>query len=172
MRMARFVVLSFLRMKEMHGYEMQNLIQASRMEQWANLLSGSLYHALNNLEKEGKIETAREERTGARLRKVYRITEEGEKEFQDELKKALVSPPGSTKSDFALALPWISELPIEEAKSLIAQNMAQIEQTIANWEVGLQFKGKQSPLIQIGIEHGIEKMKLDFAYLNKVMALL
>ncbi|SDF45000.1 Transcriptional regulator PadR-like family protein [Fontibacillus panacisegetis] len=70
--MTRFVVLSFLRMKEMHGYEIQNLIQMSKIEQWANLLSGSLYHALNNLEKESKIETSREERTGARIRKIYR----------------------------------------------------------------------------------------------------
>jgi DNA-binding PadR family transcriptional regulator len=170
--MVRFVVLSLLRMKEMHGYELQNLVQASKMEQWANLLSGSLYHALNSLEKEGKIETAREERTGARIRKVYRITEEGEKEFQAELKKALLSPPGSTKSDFALALPWISQIPQEEAKQLILQNIKQIEQQIASWEVGLEYKGKQNPLIKISIEHGIEKMKLDIAYLNKIMAML
>ena len=170
--MARFVVLSLLRMKEMHGYEMQNLIQTSKMEQWTNLLSGSLYHALSNLEKEGKIEAAREERTGARIRKVYRITDEGEKEFQSELKKALLSPPGSTKSDFALALPWISELPREEAKALILQNIKQIEQHIASWEVGLEIKGRQDPLIQLSFEHGLEKMKLDIAYLNKIMAML
>ena len=156
----------------MHGYEMQNLIQTSRLEQWANFLSGSLYHALNQLEKEGKIETAREERTGARIRKIYRITEEGEKEFQAGLRKALLSPPGSTKSDFALALPWISQIPPEEAKELILQNIRQIEQQIASWKVGLEIKGKQDPLIQISIEHGIEKMKLDIAYLNKIMAML
>jgi len=168
----RFVVLSLLRMKEMHGYEVQNIVQTSKMEQWANLLSGSLYHALNTLEKEGKIETAREERTGARIRKVYRITEEGEKEFQAELRKVLLSPPGHTKSDFALALPWITQLPQEEAKSLIHQNIQQIEQQIANWEMGLEYKGKQDPLIKISMEHGIEKMKLDIAYLNKIMAML
>jgi DNA-binding PadR family transcriptional regulator len=170
--MVRFVVLSFLRMREMHGYEMQHLIQMSRMEQWANLLSGSLYHALNTLEKEGKIEAAREERTGARIRKVYRITQKGEEEFQAELKKALLTQPGSTKSDFALALPWISQLPREEAKELIARNIRQIEQEIGNWELGLEIKGKQDPLIQLSIAHGIEKMKLDIAYLNKIMALL
>jgi len=170
--MARFVVLSMLRMKEMHGYEMQNLIQTSKMEQWANLLSGSLYHALNNLEKEGKIETAREERTGARIRKVYRITEEGEKEFQAELRKALLFMPGSLKSDFALALPWITQIPREEARELIEQNIRQIERHIQDWEVGLEIKGKMDPLIKLSLEHGIEKMKLDIAYLNKIMAML
>lgn len=170
--MVRFVVLSLLRLKEMHGYEMQNLIQTSKMEQWTNLLSGSLYHALNNLEKEGKIETAREERTGARIRKIYRITDKGEKEFQEELRKALLKPPGSTKSDFALALPWISQLPREEAMTLIRKNIEQIEQEIKNWELGLEIKGKQDPLVRYSIEHGIEKMRLDIAYLNKIIAML
>ncbi|MNW45903.1 Transcriptional regulator PadR-like family protein [compost metagenome] len=170
--MTRFVVLSFLRMKEMHGYEIQNLIQMSKIEQWANLLSGSLYHALNNLEKEGKIETSREERTGARIRKIYRITEEGEKEFQAELRKGLLTPPGSTKSDFALAVSWVSVLPKEEAKALLTQNIEQIEQNIANWEYGKQVKGRDSQLAELSMEHGIQKMKLDVDYLNKVIALL
>jgi len=170
--MIRFVVLSFLRMKDMHGYEIQSMIQMSHMEQWANLLSGSLYHALNNLEKEGKIEAAKEERTGARVRKIYRITAEGEQEFIAEMKKALMSPPGSTKSDFALALPWITSIPKEEAKQLILENIQAIQQNIKNWEVGMEIKGTQSPLIQCSFEHGIEKMKLDIDYLNKIMAML
>lgn len=163
----KFVVLSLLRMKEMHGYEMQNIIQTTKMEQWTNILSGSLYHAINKLEKEGKIEAVREERTGARIRKVYRITEKGEKEFQNELRRALLTPPGTTKSDFSLALPWISQIPKDEAKKLIEQNIYQIEQQIAIWEVGLEIKGKQDPLIRYSMEHAIEKMKLDIIYLKK-----
>jgi DNA-binding PadR family transcriptional regulator len=170
--MTRFVVLSFLRMKEMHGYEIQNIIQMSKMEQWANLLSGSLYHALNNLEKEGKIVTAKEERTGARIRKIYRITEEGEKEFQEGLKKGLLTPPGNTKSDFALALPWISGMAKEEARSLLIQNIEQIESNIASWGYGQELKGKDNALIGLSIEHGINKMRLDVAYLKKVMEML
>lgn len=170
--MIRFVALALLRMREMHGYEIQSIMQISRMELWTNILSGSLYHALNNLEKEGKIEAIREERTGSRIRKIYRITKAGEQEFQEQLKAALTAPPGSTKSDFDLALPWISELPKEEAKALLAQNVQQIEASIAEWTHGQDIKGKDNPLVKLSIGHSIEKMKLDIAYLNQVMNML
>ncbi|MGF7031692.1 DNA-binding PadR family transcriptional regulator [Paenibacillus mucilaginosus] len=170
--MIRFIVLSLLRMKEMHGYEIQGIIQTSRMEQWANLLSGSLYHALGNLEKEGKIEAVREERTGARIRKIYRITALGEQEFHAQLKAGLLTPPGETKSEFALALPWISELAKEEARELLARNIDRIRSQIESWQYGYELKGKDNPLIGISMEHGIEKMKMDVAYLKRVMELL
>jgi len=50
--------------------------------------------------------------------------------------------PGSLKSDFALALHWISQIPREDAQELIRENIRQIEQHIRDWEVGLEIKGK------------------------------
>ena len=65
--MTNLILLSFLRQRPMHGYEIQRLIQASRMDIWTNILSGSIYYALNKMESDGLIATTAEERTGARL---------------------------------------------------------------------------------------------------------
>lgn len=75
--MTNLILLSFLRQRPMHGYEIQQLIQSSRMDLWTNILSGSIYYALNKMEQDGLIVATAEERTGARLRKIYSITDAG-----------------------------------------------------------------------------------------------
>lgn len=91
--MTNLILLALLRERPMHGYELQQLIQTSRMDTWTNLLSGSIYYALNKMEQDGLLRTEAEERTGARLRKIYAITEAGEEMFQQMLRQSLTITP-------------------------------------------------------------------------------
>ena len=105
MNVTNLIVLGFLRMRPMHGYEIQQLIQQSRMDDWANVLSGSIYYALNKMEQDGLIRAEAEVRTGNRLRKIYAITEEGEAQFREMVRESLTAGPHSVKSDLALGSP-------------------------------------------------------------------
>ncbi|MCI3927665.1 PadR family transcriptional regulator [Paenibacillus sp. TRM 82003] len=172
--MARLMLLGLLRFRPMHGYEMQQLMLQSRMDLWANMLPGSIYYALNKMEEEGLVRTAAEERTGARMRKIYGITERGEEAFREELRKALVAPPHSVKSDFSVAVALIEGLPKEEALALLEENAAAVRAMLDAWRAGQAAKAEAgiSQAVQLTFDNGIARMELDLAYLDKLIALL
>ena len=71
-----------------------------------------------------------EERTGARLRKIYSITDAGEQLFQKMIRDTLTLPPHTVKSDFSLGLVWIESIPKQEAVELLQQNLKQVEASL------------------------------------------
>lgn len=172
--MTNLILLSFLRQRPMHGYEIQQLIQSSRMDLWTNILSGSIYYALNKMEQDGLIMAAAEERTGARLRKIYSITDEGEKLFQQMIRETLTLPPHSVKSDFSLGLIWIESIPKPEALELLEQNLRQVEESLAQWRSGKEIKGQYglSKIAMATFDNAISLLEQDAAFLRNIMDLL
>mgnify|MGYP001169825014 FL=1 len=172
--MTRLIILSLLRERPMHGYEIQQFIQESRLDQWANVLSGSIYYALNKMEEEGLIRAEAEERTGARLRKIYGITPEGEKVYHELLRESLVTPPHSLKSDFLLAVNLIHTLPKEEVLSLLRRNMEQLEETKALWQQGYSIKKQYglSEASRLLFENSLQMMDLDIQLLYRLLKLV
>ena len=88
--MVRALILYFLSIKPTHGYDIQRFIEINGMDQWARIQSGSIYYALNKLEKQGFIYTLREERNGARIRKIYAVNNSGKEELRRTLKEELL----------------------------------------------------------------------------------
>lgn len=87
--MVKALILYYLSIKPTHGYEIQKFIQLNHMDSWTQIRSGSIYYALSKLERKGSIQLFREESIGAKTRKVYKITEKGQKELQNCLEKEL-----------------------------------------------------------------------------------
>lgn len=172
--MTNLILLSFLRQRPMHGYEIQQLIQASRMDLWTNILSGSIYYALNKMESDGLIAATAEERTGARLRKIYSITDEGEKLFQQMIRETLTLPPHTVKSDFSLGLVWIEDIPKEEAVELLEQNLKQVEESLAQWRSGKEIKDQYglSKIALATFDNAISILEQDVAFLHKIIAIV
>jgi DNA-binding PadR family transcriptional regulator len=168
------IVLGFLRQRPMHGYEIQQLIQQSRMDDWANLLSGSIYYALSKLEQDGLIRAEAEVRTGNRLRKIYAITEKGEAQFREMVRESLTLSPHSMKSDLALGLAWIDAVPRDEAIRLLERNLEQVERTREQWLAGREIKSRYglTPLVMASFDNTIRVLELDIAYLKRLIALL
>lgn len=158
----------------MHGYEIQQMIQTSKMDTWSNLLSGSIYYALSKMEQEGLLHTVAEERTGARLRKIYGITEDGEAMFQQMVRDALTLSPHSVKSDFSLALNWIESVPRKESIPLLRQNVKQLEETLHFWKLGKEIKSGHgiNRFTEASFDNTIELLELDISYLNRIIRLL
>ncbi len=90
--MIRPLILYYLNIKPTHGYEIQKFLQLSGIDNWAKIQSGSIYYALTKLEKEDCVNVLREEKNGARIRKIYAITEKGKHDLQKELCQELSTP--------------------------------------------------------------------------------
>ena len=73
-----------------HGYDLRRELLSWGAEEWANVSPGSIYNALNTLVREGMLEVAGTDRQGGRPeRTTYRLTADGEKEFQGLLRDNL-----------------------------------------------------------------------------------
>ena len=73
----RHLVLGLLDRAPMHGYEIQRVMKEARVDLWAGVLPGSLYHALRKMEGEGLVRIKAMEQSGIRQRAIYEITDSG-----------------------------------------------------------------------------------------------
>lgn len=76
------LLLATLRDGPAHGYALARTIER-RTENALQLREGTLYPALHTLERDGLIASAWETPTGGRERKVYRLTQAGEKKLDE-----------------------------------------------------------------------------------------
>ena len=70
------------------------------MDKWTKIQSGSIYYALNKLEKDGLIVLKEEIGSGLKARKIYEITDNGRDELKELVKNELgneLFPSGSDK---------------------------------------------------------------------------
>src|SRR3981081_4456655 len=93
-------VLSFLRERPMHPYEIQRLLKERHKDDVLVLKRGSLYHAINRLESSGLIESGETTRDGRRPeRTTYRLTKMGKRKLLAWL-RTLISVPQRERSNF------------------------------------------------------------------------
>src|SRR5579884_466505 len=97
-------VLCLLRERPMHPYEMQRLIRRRHKDEFLDLKRGSLYHAINRLEKAGLIEVVETSREGRRPeRTTYRVNEAGVDVLLEWLREML-SRPSRDPNEFLTAV--------------------------------------------------------------------
>lgn len=132
--MIRALILYYLSIKPTHGYEIQKFIQLSGTDQWMKIQSGSIYYALTKLEKEKCIDVLREERTGSRVRKIYKITEHGMKEMHKEIMSVLQTPIAGTGSPKFIIEPMLSLLDESELKVAIQNHIKELEEKREYWK--------------------------------------
>jgi DNA-binding PadR family transcriptional regulator len=86
MREPTFLILTALAARPLHGY---GLIQAvdELSDGQIQLRAGTLYPALDRLTSDGLVELDREEVVDGRLRRYYRLTDEGARRLTDEVER-------------------------------------------------------------------------------------
>jgi DNA-binding PadR family transcriptional regulator len=112
-------VLGLLREREMHPYEMRQLMRERHKDDRLGMKPGSLYHAIAWLEQNALIESVETSRHGNRPeRTIYRITKTGEEALLNWLRELLAAP-AKEPSSFAVALDHAVHLtPVETAELL------------------------------------------------------
>lgn len=167
--MTRLAILALLHQHPMHGYEIQQQVDAWGAERWTNVLPGSIYFALNKMEQEGLVRAEAEERTGNRLRRIYGITEAGRREYLSLLRQALTNPPHSLKSDFSLSVGLADALSRDERRQLLERNLEEIERLRKAWEAAGTIKTDR--LSRTIIDNDLQLLEQDARLIEKLMAI-
>jgi DNA-binding PadR family transcriptional regulator len=120
-------VLSLLREREMHPYELQRHMHIRHTDELLALKRGSLYHAINQLQRDGLIAPVETSREGRRPeRTVYRITPNGEEELVTWLRD-LLSAPIREPNQFMAALAHVVNLSPDDALEQLQLRQVNLE---------------------------------------------
>jgi DNA-binding PadR family transcriptional regulator len=115
----------------MHPYEMQRQMHVRHTDELLALKRGSLYHAINQLQRDGLIEPIETTRAGRwPERTVYRITPYGDEELLSWLRD-LLSAPVREPSQFTAALAHILQLDPSDALEQLQMRVVSLEASIA-----------------------------------------
>src|SRR4030088_1674344 len=124
-------VLGLLRERPMHPYEMQRQMHVRHTDELLALKRGSLYHAINQLQRDGLIESVETTRAGRwPERTVYRLTADGDEELLVWLRD-LLGAPVREPSQFTAALAHVSHLDPQDALQQLQMRAVNLEATTA-----------------------------------------
>ena len=104
------MILYYLSIKATHGYEIQKFIQMNQLDKWTKIQSGSIYYALNKLEKEKLIRLRDQEIKGEKARKIYEITDNGRSKLDYLVKLELDNEIADITSDKFVIYPILNVL--------------------------------------------------------------
>lgn len=103
-------VLELLHQRDMHPYEMTQIMRNRRVDQRVKLRPGSLYHTVERLESQGVIEVVGTQRQGRRPeRTVYALTESGRDAFVEHA-RAMLAIPAQEYPQYPVALSAANKL--------------------------------------------------------------
>lgn len=159
--MIRALILYFLNVRPTHGYDVQRFVEINGVDKWSKIQSGSIYYALNKLEKEGCIYTLREERTGARVRKIYDITDKGRNELKKVLKEELMKPIYGVESDKFMIHLMFNKLSKEEIEDIVEKHISDLKDKKHWWEMGKKLKITSTSLKLDAITFDMAILSLD-----------
>lgn len=121
----KLLLLGLLRSQEMHGYQINELIDA-HLGTSIELKKPTIYKLLGAMVNDGWINFHEEREGNYPTRRVYRITPEGEEAFQHLLRQSLaVYKPISYLGNVGIM--YLDTLPVEEAAALLRQRREEVE---------------------------------------------
>ena len=130
-------VLGLLNEGPMHPYEVSFRMKECHLDEHIKLNFGSLYHAFDQLQRQGLVEPMETAREGRRPeRTVYRLTDSGHDAFLDRLRQ-LILEPEPAYTGFEAGLAFVSHLEKEEAVGLLRARADALDRQFAVHEAVL-----------------------------------
>jgi DNA-binding PadR family transcriptional regulator len=146
-------ILGVLSLGEAHGYQFISRARTWQVEDWAGIGTGSIYNGLGTLQKQGLIEEARVERTGAHgTRTVYAITEAGREALFTMLRETAQTI--VFQDPFQLALGFFGVLSTQEREELIGRRIEAVRR---------EGERTQAQLDELIAEHGADNPHTEWA---------
>jgi DNA-binding PadR family transcriptional regulator len=163
-------VLSALRQRPMHPYEMGLTLRSWGKDQDMGIKWGSLYTVVRNLAKHDLVEAMESNRQGARPeRTVYRITEAGRAELVDWVRE-LVSTPQEENRPFTTGLSVISVLHPDDAMDLLGQRIDLLTADIAARRESIShYAGNVARLFLIEDEYEVAMREAELAWVRATL---
>lgn len=127
MSATRLLVLGVVRMHgSAHGYQVRRELLTWSADKWANVQPGSIYHALKKMTAEKLLEQVETEAGSGPDRTAYRLTGDGETEFQVLLARAL-SEPDQAGHERSAAIVLMTALPRDQVLGLLRHQLVHLE---------------------------------------------
>jgi len=190
--MLELAILGLLEDRAMHGYEIRKRLR-DELGQLSNVSFGSLYPALSRLERSGAVVATEDGDAGAlpvpmtgslsgeraalrarrpasglgrRSRKVYRITDEGRRQFT-QLLDAEAGGGSDDARSFGLRLAFARYLPPHARLRLLERRRAQLLQRLGEARAAYAGTGSRlDPYARSLVEHTTESTERDVAWLD------
>lgn len=123
----RLLVLGVVRAhRQAHGYAVHRELMGWRVDTWTAVKPPSIYHAVKQLAREGKLTAASSESSPqGPSRVMYRITDDGEREFFALLEAALRSP---DIEELGAGIAFMRTLPRGRVRELLSEQVATTRQ--------------------------------------------
>ncbi len=160
----KLLLLGVLKQSEMHGYQLYDFIEQN-LASCTTLKKPSAYFLLSKMEQEGLVQVV-EQRIGNRPpRKVYRLTQAGERLFQQLLQENLSQfTPTVFPGDIGIA--FLDQIPIEQGVRLLRKRLQKMQVHLAHLETIPPHRGSASLLIK----HQIQHLHNEIQWLREVIA--
>lgn len=114
-----------------HPYEIHQTMQEREVWRLVKLTTGSLYHAIDRLERDGLIEAVETSREGRRPeRTTYRLTDAGRDAFAERL-RAMIAEPAAEYPQFAVGVAFLHTLDRADAVTQLRRRAMALEATNA-----------------------------------------
>jgi DNA-binding PadR family transcriptional regulator len=192
--MLELAILGLLEGRDMHGYEIRKRLR-DELGQLSNVSFGSLYPALSRLERAGAVAADEDsgraapvpmtgslsgERAalrarrssaglGRRSRKVYRITDEGRRQFAELLAGDRAGAADDARS-FGLRLAFARYLPPQARLRLLERRRAQLVQRLTDAQrSSAEAEERLDPYARALREHTTESTERDIAWLDRLI---
>jgi DNA-binding PadR family transcriptional regulator len=114
-----------------HPYEIHQMMREHEVWRLLKLTTGSLYHAIERLDRDGLIEAVETSREGRRPeRTIYRLTDAGRDMFAERL-RAMIAEPATEYPEYAVAVAFLHTLDRADALAQLRRRSMALEAQIA-----------------------------------------
>ncbi len=158
------LLLGMLRTNEMHGYQINELIEA-HLGTSIELKKPTVYKLLGNMLDNGWISYREEQEGNYPTRRVYTITLQGEKAFQRILRENLANyRPVSYLNNIGIV--YLEALPAEEALSLLRHRRDEVESFRQKIDADEKHQGGYQRMLSYHLIH----LNAELDWLDEVIA--
>lgn len=169
-----FILGALARIGPMHGHQIRREAQLNRTDTWSNVKPGSLYGALQRMEKDGAIEIVRTEQEGNRPeRTIYAITTRGRAELIS-IRDAIMRDARLRPDPIDLAIQFLDDdLTPEEARLDMTLRLRDIRDQLATWRATRETADPfLNDLDRMVFEHSLLRLELELQWHQDVLGRL
>ncbi|MBN6189451.1 helix-turn-helix transcriptional regulator [Aneurinibacillus sp. BA2021] len=152
------LLLGLLKNQSQHGYQINEFIERN-LSRVMDLKKATAYAILHRLHEAGYVEFYTEQEENRPPRKVYSITEAGEKQFYELLYDDLARLEHGIALPGDIGLMFLDYLPPEEALRTLEVRLAHIEEQIKSYEQVPEHKNQ--PSVDLAIDRRRRLMQSD-----------
>jgi len=164
------MILALLSERPMHPYEMQRLMVARGDDRVVRVQRGSLYPAVERLERAGLVEADTVERSGKRPeRTVYRITDEGRRTGVAWITE-MMSRVKDEFPEFGSAMSFVAMLDSKETAAALSRRRAQLSGQVEEYQSTVEYlTGRLPRLFMVELEYVLAMRRAERDFVDRFL---